>query len=81
MEQFKVRFSSRPTNAELFAAGSKKSLCVTPCTMAIDPEDGGSKTRRIFVLRREGFKDETVRIDLARPPKDLDLALERLPEE
>jgi hypothetical protein len=75
-----MRFKSRPT-AELYAVGSGSSLCATPCKLTIDPEDGGARNRRTFVLRRKGYSDEVIRVDLTKPPKDVNVTLTRVKDE
>ncbi|MGE3543670.1 MAG: serine/threonine-protein kinase, partial [Kofleriaceae bacterium] len=61
---FEASFDSSPRGAGVYAAGSETGLCVTPCALKIDLDDGGAKDRRIFVVRAPGFKDQTVVVDL-----------------
>ncbi|MGE0546487.1 MAG: protein kinase [Kofleriaceae bacterium] len=62
--KFEVRFESIPMGAGVYAEGATIGLCVTPCTVSVDLNDGGAKDRRTFVLRVAGFRDKTVVVDL-----------------
>ena len=73
----RVRVVSRPVGV-LHAAGRRGALCETPCALTINPGDGGSAQRRIYVIKRPGYKDETITIDLVEPPKDVRVELEKL---
>jgi serine/threonine protein kinase len=64
-----------PSGAEVAAAGSTAALCTTPCQLAIDPSDGGSTSRRDFVVRKAGFVDAPFSIDLGKPPPMVEIAL------
>ena len=73
----RVRIVSRPVG-ELHAAGRRGALCETPCALTINPGDGGSAQRRVYVIKRPGYKDETITIDLVEPPKDVRVELKKL---
>lgn len=73
----RVRVVSRPVG-ELYAAGRRGALCETPCALTINPGDGGSAQRRVYVIKRPGYKDETITIDLAEPPSDVRVELQKL---
>jgi serine/threonine-protein kinase len=73
----RVRVVSRPVG-ELHAAGRRGVLCETPCALTINPRDGGSAQRRIYVIKRPGYKDETITIDLTEPPRDVRVELKKL---
>jgi hypothetical protein len=53
--------------------------CTTPCTVTIDPADGGSPTGRDFVVRAEGHVESPVRIELADPPPLVQVTLTPVP--
>ncbi len=65
-----------PAGAQVLAAGAGVVVCSAPCTVTIDPADGGSTIRRDFVVRRAGFVDRQVTIDLAAPPASIEVALD-----
>jgi serine/threonine-protein kinase len=64
--QVTVRFESRPP-AEVFARGSNVAACNTPCTVTIDPRDGGSPRRRDYVFRAPEHLDRSVTVSLTAP--------------
>ncbi len=72
-----VRFNSKPDKAEVFAEGATErgSLCTTPCEYTIDPADGGSPSRRDFVVKLPGYDDSVVSVNLSEPPETLDVEL------
>jgi eukaryotic-like serine/threonine-protein kinase len=72
----RVRIVSRPIG-ELHAAGRRGALCETPCALTINPDDGDSSRRRVYVIKRRGYEDETVTIDLDAPPRQLKVELRR----
>ena len=74
-----VRIMSSPPGAKLTPSGKKGVVCETPCSVTINPGDGGSTSKRTYVLRRDGYVDETVTIELDKPPKQLEVDLERVP--
>ena len=74
-QPFEVRFDSLPS-AGVFAAGRSVELCRTPCALNIDPSDGGPTDRRGFVVKREGYTDGTVTIDLAGSKREFHVTLE-----
>ncbi len=57
-----------PPGARVLRAGAEVEVCVAPCRLAIDPADGDSPTRRDYVVRLDGFRDQVIAIDLAAPP-------------
>jgi serine/threonine-protein kinase len=71
-----VRFKSKPRGT-VYPQGSKKALCPTPCDVTIDPADGGSADRRDFVIRRKGYEDSAIAIDLHAPEETVNVVLER----
>jgi serine/threonine-protein kinase len=70
-----VRFDSTPS-ASVFADGQPAELCRTPCAFDIDPADGGSTEQRVFVVRRAGYVDREVTVDLAGTARDFQVALQ-----
>jgi hypothetical protein len=73
----RVRVVSTPPG-ELHAAGRRGALCETPCALNINPGDGGSARERIYIIKRRGYRDETIAIDLTDPPRQLRVDLQRL---
>ena len=71
-----VRISATPPG-EVFAPGAETRLCTTPCAITIDPNDGGPRDRRTFEVRRDGYLDEPVVIDLGGPAQEVNVALMR----
>ncbi|HEX3476702.1 MAG TPA: protein kinase [Kofleriaceae bacterium] len=69
-----VRFDSTPSGS-VFADGQPVELCRTPCAFDIDPADGGSTEQRVFVVRRAGYVDRAVTVDLAGTQREFQVAL------
>lgn len=69
--QFQVQ---APAGAEVFEEGRDEALCVTPCALTIDPDDGGPAERR-YVVRKDGFVDHPFAIALDKPPRTVEIAL------
>jgi serine/threonine protein kinase len=67
-----VRIDATPAG-DVFAAGTDTRLCTTPCAITVDPADGGDRERRTFTVRRAGFFDEPVVIDLDGPSQQVAL--------
>jgi len=65
-----------PVGANVLAANANVVVCAAPCTVAIDPADGGSTVQRDFVVRKPGFVDHPITVDLADPPVALTVTLE-----
>jgi serine/threonine-protein kinase len=63
-QPIEVRFDSLPSGG-VFAEGHAAELCRTPCALNIDLADGGPTDRRAFVVRRDGYADGAVTVDLA----------------
>ena len=74
-----VRFESTPSGS-VYADGRTAELCHTPCSFDIDPADGGPTGHRGFVVRRPGYADSPVTVDLTGGPRDFQLALRPLAE-
>jgi serine/threonine protein kinase len=70
-----VRIASSPSGS-VYESGKKGALCETPCAITIQQRDGDAP-RRVYVVKRKGYKDETVAIDLADPPRQVRVTLER----
>jgi hypothetical protein len=71
-----LRFDSTPA-ADVLAENNTTPLCTTPCTITIDPNDGGRTDKRVLTLHRDGFRDHAVTIDLASPPPSVRATLAR----
>jgi serine/threonine protein kinase len=67
-----VRIDATPAG-DVFAVGSDTRLCTTPCAITVDPADGGDPRRRTYTVRRAGFFDEPVVIDLDGPSQQVAL--------
>jgi serine/threonine protein kinase len=67
-----VRIDATPAG-DVYAAGSNTRLCTTPCAITVDPADGGDRERRTYTVRRAGFFDEPVIIDLDGPSQQVAL--------
>ena len=67
-----------PAGAQVLAAGAGMIVCAAPCTLSIDPADGGSTIRRDFVVRKPGYADAPISVDLADPPSSIGVELEPL---
>lgn len=74
-----IRLSSTPGGAAVFKEGSDTELCRTPCALNLDPSERGGQPVRAFVLRREGFVDQPVVVDLAGPQRAFSLTLTEQP--
>jgi serine/threonine-protein kinase len=72
----RVRIVSTPPG-ELFVSGRRGPLCETPCALTINPADGGSARRRVYVIKRAGYRDEPISIDLSSPPERLQVDLKK----
>jgi serine/threonine protein kinase len=70
-----VRFDSTPSGS-VFADGQPAELCRTPCAFDIDPADGGSTEPRVFVVRRAGYIDRAVTVDLAGTQREFQVTLQ-----
>ena len=73
-----LRFEATPDGA-VFTEGRSTELCRTPCAFDIDPADGGSTTRRGFVVRRAGYIDRPVVVDLTGAQRAFHVVLQPLP--
>ncbi|HEX3757135.1 MAG TPA: serine/threonine-protein kinase [Kofleriaceae bacterium] len=71
-----VRFDSTPSGS-VYADGQSTELCRTPCSFDIDPADGGPADQRVFVVKRDGYVDRSVTVDLATGPREFQVALTR----
>jgi serine/threonine protein kinase len=65
-----------PVGANVLAANANVVVCAAPCTVAIDPADGGSTVQRDFVVRQPGFADHPITIDLADPPVAMTITMD-----
>jgi hypothetical protein len=75
-ELVEVRLDSLPSGG-VFADGHAAELCRTPCTFRIDPADGGPTDRRAFVVRRGGYTDGTVTVDLTGKDREFHVTLQQ----
>jgi hypothetical protein len=72
-----VHFEATPSGG-VFAAGQPVELCRTPCALQIDPADGGPVDRRAYVVKRDGYRDAALTIDLAGAQRDFRVELQPL---
>ena len=75
-ELVRVRIVSTPSG-ELHATGRRGPLCQTPCALTINPADGNSARRRVYIIKKVGYRDEPITIDLAAPPDQLQVDLKK----
>jgi eukaryotic-like serine/threonine-protein kinase len=68
-----VKIASSPPGS-LYEAGKKAALCETPCAINIQPREGA---RKFYTVKRKGYRDQTVAIDLADPPREVRVSLEK----
>jgi len=68
-----VKIASSPAGS-VYESGKKGALCETPCAINIQPREGA---RKVYTVRRKGYRDETVAIDLADPPREVRVTLEK----
>jgi hypothetical protein len=72
-----VRFDSLPSGG-VFAEGSPSELCHTPCAFDIDLSDGGPGDRRTFLVKRSGYVDSPVTVDLTGGRREFQVVLEHV---
>jgi len=70
-----VRFDSSPSGS-VFAEGQAAALCRTPCSFDIDVSDGGSVEHRTFVVKRAGYQDSPIVVDLTAPRRGFEVTLQ-----
>ena len=68
-----VKIASSPPGS-LYESGKKGALCETPCAINIQPREGA---RKVYTVKKKGYRDETVAIDLADPPREVRVSLEK----
>ena len=68
-----VKIASSPPGS-LYEAGKKGALCETPCAINIQPREGA---RKAYTVRKAGYREQTVAIDLADPPREVRVSLEK----
>jgi len=61
---------SEPSGAEVYPFGSGSRLCTTPCDVTVNPADGGSPTRRVYVVRKAGYQEQAIEVRLDDKPKE-----------
>lgn len=74
-----LRFNAVPS-AGVFAAGHAAELCRTPCAFNVDRKDSESTDSRTFVVRRAGYREQSITVDLNSRQRDFYIELARLPE-
>jgi serine/threonine-protein kinase len=72
-----VRFDSLP-KAGVFAEGHSAELCRTPCSFDVNISDGGPQDHRKFVVRAQGYRDQTIDVELAAAQHDYSVTLDQL---
>jgi serine/threonine protein kinase len=63
-KQVKLSLKSDPVAGDVFLLGSAAKICRTPCELTIDPNDGASPTRRVYLVKRDGWSDGRVEVPL-----------------
>ena len=71
-----IRFDALPGGG-VFAEGGATELCHTPCAFDIDRSDGGA-ARRVFVVKRSGYVDSPVTVDLGGDQREFQVTLQRV---
>jgi hypothetical protein len=62
---------------QVYSAGREEALCRTPCEIAVSTRNSRS-ARRVYMIRRRGYHDETIAVDLSAPPRRVSVHLQRL---
>lgn len=78
-ELVEIRLTSAPEGAGVYKEGGTTELCRTPCALNIDPTEFGGITVRPFVLRREGFADANLVVDLRAAQREFKVELTAKP--
>lgn len=78
-ELVEIRLTSAPEGAGVYKEGGTTELCRTPCALNIDPTEFGGITVRPFVLRREGFADASLVVDLRAAQREFKVELTAKP--
>jgi hypothetical protein len=74
----KVSLRSEPVPGDVYPFGSLEKVCRTPCELTLDPNDGGERSRRAYMVRREGWNDKKIDVPLDGPDQvTLTATLER----
>jgi hypothetical protein len=69
-----VRFDSRPSG-RVFTDDGTAELCQTPCAFDIDLADGGPVDHRGFAVKRAGYVDGLVTVDLTATQREFQVTL------
>ena len=72
-----LRFASLPSGG-VYAPGRWTEECRTPCAFTIDLADGGPTDRREFVVRRDGYVDHPITVDLTGDQREFHVTLEQV---
>ena len=62
----------------MYAAGQPTELCHTPCALQIERSDGDAGDHRSFVVRRDGYRDAAIAVDLTAAQRDFRVELEAI---
>jgi serine/threonine protein kinase len=73
-----VRFDSLPSGS-VYAEGASAELCRTPCAFNIDLADGGPTDRRRFIVKRDGYVDGEIAVDLTGEKREFHVMLQHDP--
>jgi len=71
-----VRFDSLPSGG-VYAGDRSIELCRTPCAFNIDLADGGPTDHREFVVKRAGYTDNPITVDLTGDQRAFHVTLEQ----
>jgi serine/threonine-protein kinase len=66
-----VRIVSDPP-AGVYPSGRREPVCRTPCAIAVPPRSA----RPVFMVRRRGYRDESIAVDPDAPPSQVRIHLE-----
>jgi len=72
-----LRFDAQPSGS-VYAAGQPTELCHTPCALEIERTDG-TGDHRSFVVRRDGYRDAAIAVDLTSAQRDFRVELQPIP--
>ncbi|HSR98234.1 MAG TPA: serine/threonine-protein kinase [Kofleriaceae bacterium] len=70
-----LRFDAEPSGS-VYAAGQPTELCHTPCVLQIERTDGDAGDHRTFVVRRDGYRDAAIPVDLTSVLRDFRVELQ-----
>jgi serine/threonine-protein kinase len=70
-----LRFDAQPSGS-VYAAGQPTELCRTPCALQIERTVGDAGDHRSFFVRRDGYRDAAIAVDLTSAQRDFRVDLQ-----